>query len=142
MKFNSVIKDYFTFTRKEQRGVFVLLTIMFILVVANEVVPVVVKPKTVNMSGFEKDINAFEKSVRLADSLEGMARNSRYKKFRSSAANSVNDSSGWYRPYPKEGFVIELNSADTFALQQLRGIGPSFARRISKIPGETWRLHR
>ena len=26
--------------------------------------------------------------------------------------------------------IIELNSADTFELQQLRGIGPGFARRI------------
>ncbi|MCX6268616.1 MAG: helix-hairpin-helix domain-containing protein [Bacteroidetes bacterium] len=26
--------------------------------------------------------------------------------------------------------MVELNSADTFELQQLRGIGPGFARRI------------
>jgi DNA uptake protein ComE-like DNA-binding protein len=132
MKFSTLIKDYFTFNKMEQRGLFVLLTILFILVIANEVVPVVVKPKPVDMSGFEKEITAFERSVRFADSMETKTRNSRYKKSRSPAAGSVKDSSGWYKPYPKEGFVIELNSADTFALQQLRGIGPSFARRIVK----------
>ena len=32
----------------------------------------------------------------------------------------------------KEHFLIELNSADTLDLQQLKGIGPSFSRRIIK----------
>jgi DNA uptake protein ComE-like DNA-binding protein len=132
MKFGSIIKDYFTFNRMEQRGLFVLLTILFILIVANEVVPFVVKPKPVDMSGMEKEIAAFERSVRLADSLENMAGNSRYKKYHLSSAGLGNDSSSRYKPYPKDDFRIELNSADTFALQRLRGIGPSFARRIVK----------
>ncbi len=114
----------------EQRGLFVLLTILFILVIANEVVPVVVKPKPVDMSGFEKEITAFERSVRFSDSMETKARNSRYKKSGSSASGK--DSSLWNKLYPKDNFMIELNSADTFELQQLRGIGPSFARRIVK----------
>jgi DNA uptake protein ComE-like DNA-binding protein len=132
MKFSSLIKDYFTFNRMEQRGLFVLLTILFILIIANEVVPFVIRPKPVDMSGFEKEITAFEKSVSLADSLENQARNSKYKKFHSSASGLGNDSSGRYKPYPNDDLRIELNSADTFALQRLRGIGPSFARRILK----------
>jgi competence ComEA-like helix-hairpin-helix protein len=116
----------------EQRGLFVLLTILFILVIANEVVPIVVRPKPVDMSGFEKEITAFERSVGFADSMETMAINSKYKKFGSLPAPSGKDSSGWNKPYPKDNFRIELNSADTFELQQLRGIGPSFARRIVK----------
>jgi competence ComEA-like helix-hairpin-helix protein len=114
----------------EQRGLFVLLTILFVLVIANEVVPVVVKPKPVDMSGFEREITAFERSVKFSDSMEAKARNSRYKK--SGSFGSGKDSSGWYKPYPKDSFVIELNSADTFALQRISGIGPSFARRIVK----------
>jgi DNA uptake protein ComE-like DNA-binding protein len=31
---------------------------------------------------------------------------------------------------PRPIVIVELNSADTFDLQQLRGIGPAFARRI------------
>ncbi len=116
----------------EQRGIFVLLTILFLLVIANEVVPFIVTPKPVDLSGFEKDVVAFEKAVRIADSLEDLARKSRYKKFRSYSANTGKDSSGNFKPYPKEVFVIELNSADTFELQRLRGIGPAFARRIVK----------
>jgi DNA uptake protein ComE-like DNA-binding protein len=88
-------------------------------------------PQSVDMSGFEKEIIAFEKEVRIADSLEELSRKSKYKHFRPFAALS-RDSSYTYKPYPKEVFVIELNSADTFELQRLRGIGPAFARRIIK----------
>lgn len=132
MKLTTIIKDYLTFNRMEQRGIFVLLTIMFLLIIANEVVPVVVTPKPVDLSGFEQEVVAFEKAVRIADSLDELARKSKYKKFRSFAAYPGKDSLNMYRPYPKEVFVIELNSADTFELQRLRGIGPSFARRIIK----------
>ena len=132
MKLSTIIKDYFTFNRMEQRGIFVLLSILFLLVIANEVVPVVVTPKPVDQSGFEKEVVAFEKAVRIADSLEELARKSKYKKFRSYASYPGKDSAGMYKPYPKEVFVIELNSADTFELQRLRGIGPAFARRIVK----------
>ena len=114
----------------EQRGIFVLLSILFVLVIANEVVPVVVTPKPVDLSGFEKEVMAFEKAVRIADSLEEFARKSKYKKFRSYASYPGKDSAGIYKPYPKEVFMIELNSADTFELQRLRGIGPAFARKI------------
>lgn len=132
MKLSTIVKDYLTFNRMEQRGIFVLLTILFLLVISNEVVPVVVTPKPVDLSGFEKEVVAFEKAVGVADSLEELARKSKYKKFRSYGANPGKDSSGNYKPYPKEVFVIELNSADTFELQRLRGIGPAFARRIVK----------
>ena len=41
-----------------------------------------------------------------------------------------NDSGGFGKSKPKELIIIELNSADTFELQRLRGIGSSFAKRI------------
>jgi competence ComEA-like helix-hairpin-helix protein len=131
MKLSDIVKDYLTFNRMEQRGIFVLLTILFLLVIANQVVPIVVTPKPIDMSGFEKEITAFENQVRVADSIEELARKSKYKKFRSYAGSTGKDSSG-FKPYPKEVFVIELNAADTFELQRLRGIGPAFARRIVK----------
>jgi len=130
MRLTTIVKDYLTFNRMEQRGIFVLLTILFLLVIGSEVVPVVMKPVPVDMSGFEKEVVAFEKSVRFADSVEELTKKSRFKKFRSFASSPGRDSSGNFKPYPKENFVVELNSADTFELQRLRGIGPAFARRI------------
>jgi competence ComEA-like helix-hairpin-helix protein len=132
MKLTTIAKDYLTFNRIEQRGIFVLLTILFLLVIANQVAPFVFTPKSFNMSGFEKEVVAFDKQVRIADSLEEQARKSKYKHFRPFGANAGKDSSATFKPYPKDVFVIELNSADTFELQRLRGIGPAFARRIIK----------
>jgi competence ComEA-like helix-hairpin-helix protein len=132
MKLTTIIQDYLTFNRIEQRGIFVLLTILFLLVIANKVVPVVFTPKPVDMSGFEKEVIAFEKAVMVADSMEDLARKKKFTKFRNYTSGHGKDSSGGFKPYPKEVFVIELNSADTFELQRLRGIGPSFARRIVK----------
>jgi DNA uptake protein ComE-like DNA-binding protein len=131
MKLKDIIKDYFSFNRIEQRGLFVLLTILFLLVIANEVIPIVVRSKPIDMRGFEKEVEAFEREVRAADSLDDLARKSKYKKFHS-AAGFPRDSTGAYKPFPEEVLVIELNSADTFLLQKLRGIGPSYARRIVK----------
>lgn len=128
MKLSMIIKDYLTFNRMEQRGIFVLLTIFFLLIIANEVLPLIKDPKTADLPGFEKEVIAFEKAVRIADSLEEASRNSKYRHNRLGAVNW--DSSSHFKPYPKEVFLIELNSADTFELQRLRGIGPAFARRI------------
>jgi DNA uptake protein ComE-like DNA-binding protein len=131
MKLNDIIKDYFSFNRNEQRGLFVLLTILFLLVIANEVIPLVIRPRSFDMKGFEKEVVEFEEEVRMADSLDDLAQKSKYKKFRS-PGGFPRDSTGAYKPFPDEVFVIELNLADTFLLQKLRGIGPSFARRIVK----------
>jgi DNA uptake protein ComE-like DNA-binding protein len=132
MRFSDIIKDYFTFTRAEKRGVFVLLSILFLLIIADEVIPLVIRPKSVDISGFENEIKAFEESIRIEDSIEAMTHKSGYKKRNSNSAIHKMDSSFSSRRFPKETFMIELNSADTFTLQRLRGIGPSFARRIVK----------
>jgi competence ComEA-like helix-hairpin-helix protein len=128
MKLSTIIKDYLTFNRMEQRGLFVMLTILMLLVVANEVAPLVIRPGAVDYSGFEKEIIAFERAADSADSVAEQARKSRYHAYPSTRSESASGKI----TYPKETFIIELNSADTFELQRLRGIGPSFARRIVK----------
>jgi competence ComEA-like helix-hairpin-helix protein len=130
MKLTAMLKEYLTFNRTEQRGVFVLLTMLFLLLVAGEVVPYVASREPVDMSGFEKEILAFEKAVSVSDSLEERARKSKFKKHPSYPVSLITDSSKNYKPFPREAFIIELNSADTFELQRLRGIGPGYARRI------------
>jgi len=128
MKYGEIIKDYLTFNRTEQRGIFVLLLILFLVVIAESVVPLIVRPGTVDISGFDKDVIAFEKSMRIADSVEALTRKAKSNKYHSFGFKG--DSGYWKSP--KENFFIELNAADTFELQRLWGIGPSFARRIVK----------
>ena len=129
-EFINLIKDYFTFNRMEQRGIFVLLTVFFLVVVARSVVPLVFMPGNPDMSGFEKEVAAFERSVKISDSLEVAGKKNNHSKFNSSRSSKFRDSTGKFKPYPKEVFVIELNSADTFDLQRLKGIGPAYARMI------------
>jgi competence ComEA-like helix-hairpin-helix protein len=129
MKFSAIIAEYLTFNRKEQRGIFVLATVLFVLILANAFIPVVVPQKQFDFSGFGKEISAFEKDVLRADSLEERARKNQFKTY---PGKPNADSSGHFKAYPKEKILIELNSADTFDLQRLHGIGSSFARRIVK----------
>ena len=59
MKFSAIIAEYLTFNRKEQRGIFVLATVLFVLILANAFIPVVVPQKQFDFSGFGKEISAF-----------------------------------------------------------------------------------
>ena len=129
MKAGSLIKDYLTFNQKEQRGIVILLTLYFCLVFATQFFPLVIADKPVDFRGFEKEINAFEKELAKLDSQELKAKQDRYLKFNGTNYHSAYDTS---RKFQKETIIIELNSADTFELQRLHGIGSSFARRIVK----------
>jgi competence ComEA-like helix-hairpin-helix protein len=130
MKIQSVLKDYCTFNRKEQRGFFVLVTILTLLILSDVFISEVIPGKQVDFSSFAKEIEVFQKEVRVMDSLEKEEKqkkyNSKYPRFFSGQADSIKS----YSRQVKETLMIELNAADTFELQRLRGIGPSYAKRI------------
>jgi competence ComEA-like helix-hairpin-helix protein len=128
MKFSNVVRDYFSFNRKEQRGLFVLLSVLAVIILADVFVSEVMPQKSFDFSVFEKDVDRFEKEISLSDSLEKLEKQNYFKAGYSGRYGY--DSSGRLTLPAKEIFIIELNSADTFELQRLRGIGPSFARRI------------
>lgn len=110
-KITRVLTDYFTFNRIEQRGILVLLIILLGVIIANAVIPSETFHKPVDFSAFEKEVTLFEEAwikAEREDSLQNRG-------VRSTISPS---------------FIVELNSADTFDLQRLRGIGPAFARRI------------
>ena len=132
MKISSILKEYFSFNRKEQRGVFLLLFILTGLIVSDIFISDVMPKKQVDFSGFAKEVEEFEKELNLRDSIEKMTKNRKYPGRTTHFANGQIDSSRRSYPQVKELFVIELNAADTFELQRLRGIGPSFAKRIVK----------
>ena len=131
MKISSIIKDYFSFNRKEQRGLFVLISVITGLIIADVFISEVLPQKSVDFSGFEKEIMEFEKEVSFRDSVETAEKGKRSggKYYQSSG---VQIDSMKTRSFEKDELIIELNAADTFDLQRLRGIGPSFANRIIK----------
>jgi competence ComEA-like helix-hairpin-helix protein len=132
MKISSVFKDYFSFNRKEQRGLFVMISILIALIIADVVVSEVLPQKPVDFSEFAKEVAAFQKEMIFMDSLEILEKQKKYLMRYTSFFGNYPDSDKRYKPPVKEIFIIELNSADTFELQRLRGIGPSFAKRIIK----------
>jgi competence ComEA-like helix-hairpin-helix protein len=132
MNISNIIKDYFSFNRKEQRGLFVLILILTGLTLADVFISDVLPQKQVDFSDFEKDVIEIEKEIKLRDSLEKMEKEKRFRNKYYNFPGSRTDSAKNSRSPGRESFVIELNAADTFELQRLRGIGSSFANRIVK----------
>jgi competence ComEA-like helix-hairpin-helix protein len=129
MKLTQILVDYLTFSRTEQRGIMVLVSILFTMVVAYAVIPSLIPEKPPDFSQFEKEVTAFEEAMKLQDSLEGL-RNQKPMHTRTGYALQGSDSTRFAGTKAKEVIIIELNSADTFDLQRLPGIGASYAKRI------------
>ncbi len=58
------IKDYFSFTRGEKRGVVFLLSMIVILIISIQLIDYLKKNQLTDFSQFEKEINEFEKSIK------------------------------------------------------------------------------
>ena len=136
MELNSIRKqfarlagDYLTYNRTEQRGILVLSLILLGVIIANAVIPSGTFQKTPDFSEFAKEIQAFESAWQQAADSDSIARTLRYQSYRNRFKGWSGDSVK-FKATLKPMVMVELNSADTFELQQLRGIGPGFARRI------------
>jgi len=67
------IKDYFDFNRIERGGVVVLMSLLVVLILINIFLPYFFNEETMDASGFEKEIMAFEESQeRISDSLSSI----------------------------------------------------------------------
>jgi len=132
MKISSIIKEYFSFNSKEQRGLFVLISILTGLILSNVFISEVLPKKQMDFSEFAIEVAAFEKEMIFRDSLEKLEKQKKYMMRYSGLVGGNSDTVKRYKSPGNDIFIIELNSADTFDLQRLRGIGPSFAKRIVK----------
>jgi len=123
-------EDYFSFSKSELKGIIVLLILFIMLALADEMLPEESVMPGVNFPGLEKEVCRFESECRASessDSLEHLKKlMGRY--FRNSGVKFDSLHGSAFRSEPD--FIIDLNSADTLELQRLKGIGPSFARRI------------
>jgi DNA uptake protein ComE-like DNA-binding protein len=122
MKINESLKEYFTFTRKELRGIMVLSFLILVLVLLRQGVPWMFRNKEPDFSRFEEAVKRFEAS--LSDSVRNFApipviHADTDERFERKAFKPVID-------------PVELNSADSSALVALKGIGPVLSSRILK----------
>ncbi|MEI7663477.1 MAG: helix-hairpin-helix domain-containing protein [Bacteroidota bacterium] len=124
------IGNYLTYNRSEQRGIAVLSLVLLGVIIFQVLIPAETFQKPPDFRLFASGIDSFEASWKRAADSDSVARINRYIKYRSKPAgwhfDTVSAKSGIRKP----PLVVDLNRADTFELQQLRGIGPAFARRI------------
>jgi ribosomal protein S13 len=118
-----VAKEYFSFSSSERNGVILLIGIILLLFLVLFLLPGFMKDQPrIDVSKFENEINSFRQSN---DSLMAI---------KSAAVRFQDTANRFKRVKPKTIPInkIELNTADSVALESLPGIGPSFARRIIK----------
>ncbi len=129
MRLKTVVADYFSFNQAEQRGIAVLATVLFGVLLLNRFLPSDPEMPIVQDESYRREVAGFTARLRLEEQNDNRVRKSKYRQF---------------RPFPVTGrdtlsrtgsgrgplFTVEINSADTLELQRLKGIGPGFARRI------------
>ncbi|MEI6696245.1 MAG: helix-hairpin-helix domain-containing protein [Bacteroidota bacterium] len=200
------LKYYFSFTKGERRGIFILLSLMMLLITARVLIfPFLIKNQQLDFSSFEKEILAFEKysdsmtsdndikkknesfdynnsdrsfaelklkpfpfnpnemqaeqwkQLGLSEKQIKVILNYRtkggkfykkedFKKMYCISTEEYNLLESYIQIPEKENknheplkyeikakplFIVEINAADTNDLQEVKGIGPSFARRIA-----------
>ena len=121
---NSIIKDYLTFSRREQRGIFVLFIITMVIIGYNLLLPGMVPIRNYDISEFNQEMEQFTyMQKKRQDSLDSLKKKT--KKYQARKT---------YYPKQRKKPIqpIEINGADSSGLTEIRGIGPVFASRIVK----------
>lgn len=125
-----MIRDYLSFNRTELRGVFVLFSILVGLILAHAFIPSEICRQPIDFTSFEKETKAFECAWQKAREEESQMKKNKYLSKMQVPAFYQQDSLKHRKTESLITFTVEINAADSFDLQRLRGIGPGFARRI------------
>ena len=106
----SIIKNYFSVTKKEWNGLVVLIILIVMILAAPYVLQLFHKDTTINPNDLNKAVAILDQAKK----------------------SPGNDHPNNITSYKKvaQGVVIELNSADSAKLTGLKGIGATYARRI------------
>ena len=122
--------DYLTYNRAEQRGIFVLSLVLLCVIITQALIPSETFQKAPDFRAFSQEIAAFEAAWKRAADSDSIVRSGLHMNYRNRNKPYLSDSGHTMVKFQKPVLVVDLNRADTFDLQQLRGIGPAFARRI------------
>ena len=129
-KINQWIGNYLTYNRTEQRGILVLSLILLGVIIVQALIPAGTLQKKPDFLVFSAEIAAFEAAWKKAADSDSMARAQKYSGHQKKSGTYRHDS-GFRKGASQQALLmVDLNSADTFELQQLRGIGPAYSRWI------------
>jgi DNA uptake protein ComE-like DNA-binding protein len=121
------IKDYLTFTRKEQRGIIVLSCLIFLVILANVLTPWLKRKERFDFSAYAAEVEAFYQAMGAgADTVKAHSGNNHTEQ----GSYPVRTSQQQKKTASRESLVVELNAADSAGLDALRGIGPKLSVRI------------
>lgn len=120
-RLGSFLKEYFTFSRKEQQGTILLLLILFLLIITNIVVSKMGKSQVsdIDYAKYQSIVDSFYKH----DSVTAVS----VRKNKPFISNKIQKTES-----SRVDKIIEINMADSASLEKLPGIGPVLARRIIK----------
>ncbi|MCX6233558.1 MAG: helix-hairpin-helix domain-containing protein [Bacteroidetes bacterium] len=123
-----LLKDYLTFTKREQRGIFILSCLVFLVILGNTFTPLFIRREKFDFSTFETEIAAFYQAVEATESRpDTLNSNKKFNVYPKSQAGLPAVQS-----LKQNEIIVEINSADSATFDKLRGIGPKFAQRIIK----------
>lgn len=136
MNFRDALKNYFSFTLREQRGIFVLSVCIMLVTVVRISLPWISGRSTVDYTAFNEKIQLLQAIVSDTSSTQDdpSPEQSARTRFLSYSDQGRHIPEGQKPPGSSAPSVrkIELNSADSLDLVRLKGIGPVLSARIIK----------
>lgn len=128
-KIRKLLLDFLTMNKTEQRGTIILTIMLLGLTVYRALLPFAGKDGSTSYLPLTAEVLAFEAAWKKAADSDSLARSER-RFFPVAPGTFRRDSTAVHHFFKKDLLLIELNTADTLDLQQLKGIGPGYARRI------------
>jgi competence protein ComEA len=117
------LQNYFVFTRGEKRVIVLLLSIIVLAVVVPRLYTLTQPAKQIDNSEYKEEAARFAQQLKEAEGAPNTYRLSQ------SADTTSFQRTANYKPAPSS-LSIEINSADSSALEKLPGIGAVLAKRI------------
>jgi len=128
------LKGFFSFSRKEQLGILVLICLIIIVLVLRSLLPGWRNRSETNFSEYQEQIDRFEESISGSNDDQQVDPPSSLPGQHNEADDTevVESPSSRVDPPSSRAVLININSADSVGLRQIRGIGPVLSKRIVK----------
>ncbi|UCH14021.1 MAG: helix-hairpin-helix domain-containing protein [Bacteroidales bacterium] len=141
------LKDYFSYSRRERRGIITLLAIILVIIFIHLLLPYININQNFNYEEYENQLKDFEKSLKPlnrqkqydAKEYSGMSYGNQHKQFRFNYsatgindANSIQDEEYGSDIATEDAVIVNINNADRHIISGLLGKEDLLSERIIK----------